>query len=90
MMVVVIPEQKSTKFLPGDNVVIQSSGNVNLRLGPGTNYHVIDSLPNGSQGVILQHMNGLNGVQAKGYYWWKVKFGSLEGWMIEPLIKLKE
>ena len=88
-MVVVLPPEKSQTFQSGDQVVINSYGNVNLRLGPGTNYFVIQSLPSGSEGVIVEHANGLNGIRAKDYYWWKVRFGDVEGWMAESLLAPK-
>ena len=86
MMVVILPKEQSSGFQAGDDVVVQASGNANLRLGPGTNYHVIDSIPNATTGVIQDPMNALNGVRAKGYYWWKVRFGNLDGWMAGTLL----
>ena len=89
LMVVVLAPEKSQTFQSGDQVVINSYGSVNLRLGPGTNYFVIQSLPSGSEGVIVEHTNGLNGIRAKDYYWWKVGFGDVEGWMAESLLAPK-
>ena len=86
MMVVILPKEQSSGFQAGDDVVVQVSGNANLRLGPGTNYHVIDSIPNATSGFVLDPTNALNGVRAKGYYWWKVNFGNLDGWMAGTLL----
>ena len=86
MMVLVLPRESSSSFLHGEQVRINSYGNVNVRLGPGTNYGVINVVPNGTSGIILDHMNGLNGVNARGYYWWKVKLSDIEGWVAESLL----
>ena len=77
MMIVVEPVEKSTKFTTGDPVVALSS--TDLRLGPGTNYATLASIPAGTPGVILTHLNNLNGVLAKGSLWWMVYFGA--GWV---------
>lgn len=79
MMVVVEPFTQSAAFMAGDTV--KTTDNVNLRLGPGTNYTRIVTISNGSQGVVLDDMNDVNGVLAKGLHWWKVKFGTYTGWM---------
>ena len=87
MMVVVEPITQSVALAPGD--AIQTTDNVNLRLGPGTNYSRILTVQSGDQGVVLDDMNNLNGVLAKGLHWWKVRFGSNTGWMAEEfLVKL--
>lgn len=86
LMVVVEPKELSTKFLAGEQVVISAAGNANLRLGPGTNYAVLSSLPSGTQVEIIEHMNGLNGIFAKGYYWWRIRANGQEGWMAETLL----
>ena len=86
MMVIVNPRSTSTRFQPGESVIVNTSYSVNLRLGPGTNYAIREAIPGGTGGVIQAHDGGLNGVLAKDYYWWKVKFGSAEGWMAEKLL----
>jgi hypothetical protein len=86
MMVVVSPGSTSTSFQPGQAVIVNTSYSVNLRLGPGTNYAIREAIPGGTRGVIQAHDGSLNGVLAKDYYWWKVKFGSAEGWMAEKLL----
>jgi hypothetical protein len=84
MMVVVQPRELSLKFNPDDQVKVSSETGV--RLGPGSNYAVVDNVAAGSQGVILEHANGLNGVWAKDNYWWKVKFDNADGWVTEASI----
>jgi hypothetical protein len=79
LMVAVQPKEQSTRFQAGQSVSIIDSGEVNLRLGPGTNYAAVGVLSPGSRGVIQEHP--LNGVLAKGYYWWKIDFGGLVGWV---------
>jgi hypothetical protein len=61
-----------------------------VRLGPGTNYGLVDTVDPGISGIVLGDDNGLNGVWAKGYYWWRVllEVGDLDiiGWVIEPAL----
>ena len=79
LMVVVQPEEQSDRFRAGQTVSIIETSEVNLRLGPGTNYAPLGVVTPGQQGTILDHL--LNGVLAKGYYWWKIDFGGLVGWV---------
>lgn len=79
MMVAVKPAAFSGTFTPGQTLT--SNRSESLRLGPGTNYETIFSVPAGSPVTILDHANGLNGVYARGAYWWKIAFGSTEGWL---------
>jgi uncharacterized protein YraI len=83
MMVVVEPKVQSIRFPSG--ALIQTTQSANLRLGPGTNYAVLAALPAGAAGKINAHP--LNGVEAKGSYWWKVDFGGeTVGWVAEDLL----
>jgi len=84
MMVVVQPREQSSIFSPGDQV--KASSSTDVRLGPGSNYAVVDTVDAATQGAIVEHPNGLNGVWAKGSYWWKVDFGSIVGWVSEASI----
>jgi hypothetical protein len=79
MMVLVQPKEQSERFQTGQTVSIVEAGEVNLRLGPGTNYAPLGVVSPGQQGTIVEHP--LNGVLAKGYYWWKIDFGGLIGWV---------
>jgi len=86
MMVVVQLRQFSFKFKEGDPVEIAADGEVNIRLGPGTNYGIITVLTPESQGAILEHP--LNGVLAKDLYWWKIMSGDVVGWIGEEYLEL--
>jgi hypothetical protein len=88
MMVVVEPKDLSLIFTVGDE--IKTLTPVNVRLGPGTNYGLVETVNPGITGIILGDDNGLNGVWAKGYYWWRVllEVGDRDviGWVIEPAL----
>ena len=75
------PRQGSTRWQAHSQVSIPGPNPVNLRLGPGTNYAVRETLAPGAQGQVLAHP--LNGVLAKGYNWWYVDFNGLTGWVSE-------
>jgi hypothetical protein len=83
MMVVVEPEERSYAFNPGDQVTTKSSGELDVYLGPGSNYGILTSVPANTAGVVFEHRNQLNGILAKGSFWWKVTFGSISGWVVE-------
>lgn len=82
MMVNILPKAQSTRFSVGQTVVTTTTTNV--RLGPGTNYAVLTTVPAGASGTVLNH--SLNGVLAKGYNWWKVDFSGTKGWVAESLL----
>jgi uncharacterized protein YgiM (DUF1202 family) len=86
LMVVVEPKEISNVFTAGEQVVVSAAGNVNIRLGPGTNYAVLSTVAPGTQGEIIEHKNGLNGVYAKGFHWWKIRVNGQEGWIAETLL----
>jgi len=77
MMVVVEPMLASTKFTPTQ--LVEASVRIDLRLGPGSNYAAPWDIARYSDGVILPHP--LNGVYAKGAFWWMVDFSSAQGWV---------
>jgi hypothetical protein len=79
MMVVVEPMEISDQFQVGDAVVAKHPSN--LHLGPGDNYAAITSVPAGAVGVVQPHLNNLNGVLARGSYWWRVGFDGSTGWI---------
>jgi hypothetical protein len=81
LMVIAQPGEYSTTFTPGNPVTTISDTDV--RLGPGTNYTSFTIVPKGTHGSIVQQMNGLDGVLAKGTYWWYVDFGGITGWVPE-------
>jgi hypothetical protein len=87
--VVVQSEDISPIF--SENDPIKTLTRVNVRLGPGTNYGIVDTVDPNTSGVILGNDNGLNGVWAKGYYWWRVFLDGpggvdIVGWVIEPAL----
>ncbi|OGO30664.1 MAG: hypothetical protein A2136_03225 [Chloroflexi bacterium RBG_16_54_11] len=79
LMVIVEPEEFSTAFTPGD--VVTTTQTVDVRLGPGANYASFSTIPAATPGIILEQLNGLNGVLAKAEYWWYVNFGGVLGWV---------
>jgi hypothetical protein len=89
MMVLVEPKTLSDPIFAVDDQ-IKTWFRVNVRLGPGTNYGVIETVDSDITGVILGNDNGLNGVWAKGYFWWRVllEIGDRDviGWVIEPAL----
>ncbi len=82
MMVAVQPKQQSSAFVTGQ--VVRTSTTANVRLGPGTNYGILTTVANNTQGNIVEH--SIKGVYAKGFYWWKVNFSGTEGWVAESLL----
>lgn len=82
MMVVVQPKVQTSTFATAQ--LVTTSGSSNVRLGPGTNYGILTTVAGGTQGQIVAH--ALNGVQAKGYNWWRVNFGGNIGWVAESLL----
>jgi hypothetical protein len=78
MMIEVEPKAQSSIYQVGDQVVTQAAAE--LRLGPGTNYASLANVPAQTQGMIVPDLNHLDGVLAKGSYWWKISFGGAVGW----------
>lgn len=88
MMVVIEDKEVSSNFSPADQV--RTIWPTEIRLGPGSNYPGITTLPANSTGTVLDHLNDLEGVFAKGEYWWKVSVSGIEGWIPESAIVLAE
>jgi uncharacterized protein YraI len=88
MMIVVEPKEQSTAFTVGEEVL--TSVEAELRLGPGTNYASLATVPAGTEGMITADFNHLDGVLAKGSYWWKVAFGSAVGWFPEEALEIPQ
>ncbi len=92
LMVVVEPKEQNPAppFVPGNSVITVSEAQV--RLGPGTNYAIVETVPAATLGFVLDHANGLNGVKAMGSYWWKVllEVGNVDvvGWVPEEMLGL--
>lgn len=84
MMVAAQPMSASSVFSPGQ--AITNPAQATVYLGPGDNYAELGSVPAASEGTILLNAAGLDGVYAKGEYWWQVDFGALEGWVAESAL----
>jgi hypothetical protein len=92
LMVAVQPIAQSTTFTPTQPIT--TTGSVEVRLGPGTNYASLGSAPAGATGEVIANLSKLNGVMAKnegsaiGYsFWWFVDVGDLAGWVPEESLK---
>ena len=80
MMLIVQPMQTSTLFT--STQMVRAPSGTRVRPGPGTNYTAIKDIAANTSGVIVYHK--MNGVLAKGYFWWKVNFGGgTLGWVPE-------
>ena len=86
MMIKVQTKDQSTDFATDDPVTVSNS--TSLLLGPGTNYSGITTVSTGQEGTIVDH--SLNGVFAKGKYWWKASFTGQEGWIAQDKINLTQ
>ena len=86
LMVQIQPKQQSNKFSAGDQVYVNGADLLAVRTGPGDNYGIISSIEQGQSGEILDHVNGLNGIFARGFSWWNVAFGDLSGWVAEDYL----
>ncbi len=78
-MVALEPIDRSTIFHLGD--AVRTIAPTAVRLGPGDNYAAIAAVPQDASGVIVPHLNGLNGAFAKGAFWWRVAFEGTQGWV---------
>jgi hypothetical protein len=89
LMVAVEPITRSLALTSG--VQVRTTLPSNLRLGPGTNYAVLEGIPAETPGVVLADANHLDGVLANGIYWWKVAFNvnaqDVEGWISQDLLE---
>jgi hypothetical protein len=83
MLMVAVEPFTQTMTLTADDFVTTTMP-TEVRLGPGTNYEVLEFIPENETGVVLPH--ALNGVLAKDSNWWKVKFGALQGWVREETL----
>ncbi|HEX9617463.1 MAG TPA: phosphodiester glycosidase family protein [Anaerolineales bacterium] len=79
LMVVVEPVSRSERYAPGSS--IRAVDQVEIRLGPGTNYGVLAYADPDAEGIVVDHLNQLNGVYATGSYWWKVNLNGATGWV---------
>jgi len=84
MMVVIQPMEQSTTFSLSETVT--TTVETKIWSGPGLNYHVWDTVPAYTPGVILDHLNDLEGVRVSDSYWWLVDFGGISGWVREEYL----
>ena len=87
-MVVLEPVQKSTVFEVGEP--LRTTRSAELRVGPGDNYAAFTTIPDGDPGLVVSHINGLNGVHARGTNWWRVAFENKWGWMAEQDLEAEQ
>ncbi len=87
-MVVLEPVQKSTVFEVGEP--LRTTRAAELRVGPGDNYAAFTTIPDGDPGIVVSHINGLNGVHARGTNWWRVAFENKWGWMAEEDLEAEQ
>ncbi|MFQ5921560.1 MAG: phosphodiester glycosidase family protein [Anaerolineales bacterium] len=87
-MVVLEPVHKSTKFEVGEPV--RTLRAADIRVGPGDNYAAYTTIPEGDPGIVLSHINGLNGVYARGTNWWRVAFERKWGWIAEDDLEAEQ
>ena len=69
----------SNRFTTGSRVACKRDDV--CRLGPGTQYGEAGRAAKRQAGVVLEHK--LNGIKAKGTYWWLCRFGEVQGWLSE-------
>jgi hypothetical protein len=85
MMVALDPIQRSIEFGSGESVLVAEQAT--LRLGPGSNFGEIETIPAGTEGIILPHLNRLNGVLVRDANWWRVAFVGVQGWVEEDTLE---
>ena len=88
MMVIVEPMEKSSVFSPGLRVTAQYP--TNIHLGPGTNFPALTSVDTEAQGTVIYQWDRLNGVLAKGTFWWRVDFSGAIGWVDEAALSTSD
>lgn len=84
MMLVHQAPQFSSTFTARQSISVTQRAS--LLQGPGSNYPVRAALPAGIRGVVMQPIHLINGVLAKGSFWWQVGFGLTTGWVPEDAL----
>jgi hypothetical protein len=77
LMALVLPPKKSDAFRVGRKVTLENDAQ--LRLGPGSTYGVAGKAAAGQDITIVGH--ALDGVFAKGTYWWFCESQGTQGWV---------
>jgi hypothetical protein len=86
MMIALQDRLSSDLFEPGNRVWNKIGAEV--RLGPGTNYALLATMTESIEGTIIHQINDLDGIYAKGAFWWKVDFGTVVGWVNQDSLSL--
>jgi hypothetical protein len=73
---------KSLRFNHTD--VVKTITRANLKLGPGTQFGNITQLNKNT--ICVVSSSALNGVFAKGDYWWKIEYNNTEGWINQSVL----
>ena len=74
--------QRGSAFRIGDQV--RTTANLNVREGPGLGYALIDTMPEGALGQIMD-----GPVEADGHVWWEVEYALGEiGWSVQDWLEL--
>jgi hypothetical protein len=84
MMIQLLPKQTSCALAVGNQV--QTNGSTYMRLGPGSNFESLTTISGGLTATIIDH--ALNGISAKGKYWWKCNYAGNEGWLSEDMLQI--
>ena len=92
MLVSSEPISQSLTFTPTQ--IVTTTASAAIRLGPGTNYASLGSIPSGTEGKVYSNLSNTNGVLAKNSaatsglsYWWFVDMGNLTGWVVEDVLE---
>jgi hypothetical protein len=86
MMVLVERNEPSTSFQEGE--YLKTKGQTGLRLGPGSNFPIFQVIEKDTLLEVVKHSFGMDGIFAKGQYWWKVKtLNGMEGWLSEAALE---
>jgi hypothetical protein len=83
MMVHLLDPTRSATLGADDDV--ETTAAATLRLGPGTNYPEVATIPAGQAGTVLAHP--ANGLLARGTSWWYVDFSGTTGWAAEAALR---
>jgi hypothetical protein len=76
LIALVLPPKRSDAFRAGQKATLRDGGQ--LRLGPGVTYASARKLAAGQSVTVKKHE--LNGIFAKGAYWWCCEVEDQEGW----------
>jgi hypothetical protein len=78
LMVVAEPPVRFNAFPVGSTPQVFTE--TPLRLGPGSNYDRVATIPELSTVTVVENINNMNGIFVQGSFWWKVSYGEQVGW----------